>query len=169
MDQSLPTPQPTVTLKLTKGKVAIIDEADLEKLGPGKWTYGKRGYVVKGGGRAKTITLHRTIMNPKKGEYIDHINGDPLDNRRCNLRIATNQQNTSNRRMSSLNTSGFKGVSWYKAGQKWHARIMVSYKNVHLGYFPKDQKEEAAHAYDKAAIEHFGDFARTNFPRSDYE
>jgi len=91
-------------------------------------------------------------------EFIDHANGNGLDNRIANLRPATKQLNSANRGLPANNTSGYKGVVWFKRKQKWMARIKVNGKGIHLGYFT--DKEEAALAYIKAAEQHFGDFAR---------
>jgi hypothetical protein len=108
------------------------------------------------------IPLHRAIINAPKGLYVDHINGDTLDNRRANLRIATNSQNQANRiRLKSGTSSRYRGVTWNKASQKWQAGIKCNLKSTHLGLF--ESEEEAARAYDRAAREMFGSFARPNF------
>ena len=92
---------------------------------------------------------------------IDHINGNPADNRISNLRLATNQQNQFNSKGRS-GSSKFKGVSWKAADKKWQVRISIGGKLKHAGYFTKE--EDAARAYDKLAALHYGDFARLNFP-----
>jgi hypothetical protein len=92
------------------------------------------------------------------GGEIDHINGNPSDNRFANLREATRQQNGANRRVGSNNKSGFKGVHWHKGDKRWRAQIMVAKRIIHLGSF---ETPEAAHAaYLIAASEHFGEFRR---------
>lgn len=88
----------------------------------------------------------------------DHENGVTLDNRRNNLRFATSSQNAMNRRKTSANSSGYKGVHWHKGHQKWCAQIKVNGKSIHLGYF--DTPEEAHAAYCEAATRLHGDFAR---------
>ncbi len=90
-------------------------------------------------------------------EHIDHINGDPSDNRFANLRPATASQNLCNRKTQSNNSSGFKGVSWSRASKKWAAYICVQKKKKHLGFFIAP--EDAFDAYCKAAKTHFGEFA----------
>ena len=94
--------------------------------------------------------------------HVDHINGNPLDNRKSNLRICTNAENQRNRGVNKNNTSGYKGVCWAKQNKKWKARIKHNGKLIHLGYY-KD-KEEAARAYDKKAKELHGEYAYLNFP-----
>ena len=110
---------------------------------------------------------HRIIMgitDPKI--QVDHINGNKLDNRKENLRLATNQQNNYNVGPQKNNKSGYKGVSWKKDKNKWEAKIRNNNKLKFLGYF--DDLVEAGRAYDRAALELFGEFAWTNFPREDY-
>lgn len=91
-------------------------------------------------------------------KFIDHINGNPLDNRICNLREATISQNAQNQKPNTKNTSGYKGVLWHKRDQKWQARAMIKGKQYHLGQF--DSPEEASVVYQAFAKENFGDFYR---------
>jgi hypothetical protein len=91
-------------------------------------------------------------------EQIDHINGDPLDNRWSNLREATQSQNNWNTRLSRNNTSGYKGVSWHKGERKWDATIMAYGKSHFLGRFKT--KEEARDAYIDASKKLHGEFSR---------
>lgn len=157
----------TKELILSQGKVALVDDEDYEWLNQWKWyaLVNNRGtfYAVRseyGPQKRKTIILHRVILIAPVGMHVDHINGDGLDNRRCNLRLSTNSENLSNRTRTKKNTSGFKGVYWYKSNKKWTAQICVNFRKIYLGMY--DDPKEAAHAYDKAAIEHFGEFAKTN-------
>lgn len=114
-----------------------------------------------------TLKLHRVIWEhingpiPHSGQ-IDHINGDGLDNRIENLRLANNQQNQRNRGPNRNNNSGWKGVSWQKRDQRWRVQIMVDGSMRNLG--TQNRKIIGALVYDRAAIEAFGDFARLNFP-----
>jgi hypothetical protein len=109
----------------------------------------------------KTMLLHRLIMNcHEKGFYVDHINKDILDNRKENLRVCTNAENCQNRKIRSTNTSGYKGVSFVKHINKWQARIYVNKVEINLGYFVN--KNDAAIAYNNAAIQHHKQFAVLN-------
>lgn len=153
-------------IPLSQGKFAIVDDEDFELVSQYKWYY-HQGYAVTHGGQHPnqfTLSMHRLILNKGFGnrDYTDHINGNKLDNRRANLRICTNAQNCRNRTINTNNTSGYKGVSWNKANKKWTAYIKLNWKLVFLGNFVN--KEDAAIAYDKAAQELYGEFARLNFP-----
>lgn len=110
----------------------------------------------------RQIKMHRYLLDAQDGAQVDHINGDTLDNRRSNLRLATPSQNQGNRAKQAHATSKFKGVSWHKKAGKWRATISVNRKQIHLGFYT--QQEHAALAYDEAARHHFGEFARPNFP-----
>lgn len=111
--------------------------------------------------------MHRIIMNLfDRNLFIDHINHNGLDNRKCNLRIVTNRQNHMNSR-SFKGTSKYKGIYWHKATTKWCSRIMFMREIIYLGEF--NNEEEAAKMYDKKAIELFGNFAKLNFTRKDYK
>ena len=117
-------------------------------------------------GRKKTtmLRLHRAILNPPKEKIIDHIDHNGLNNKRSNLRICTMAQNAANRRKVK-GSSNFKGVSWHKRHQMWQAKIQRG-KWSHLGYF--NDELEAAKAYDKAAKDLWGEFAKLNF-ENDYK
>jgi len=91
---------------------------------------------------------------------IDHINNFRDDNRVLNLREATNFENQANQKIRKGGTSKYKGVSWDKKHSFWVAMVMLNYKNIFLGYYPDE--EEAALAYNKAALEYFGEFAKIN-------
>lgn len=96
--------------------------------------------------------------------FSDHINGNKLDNRRCNLRICTPHQNNLNR----PNVTGkYKGVYWCKRLKKWMAQIMIGERNKYVGSFPNE--EEAAFAYNEAAKKYHGEFARLNVLPDDFK
>jgi hypothetical protein len=102
--------------------------------------------------------MHRVILNAPKGLMVDHINHDTLDNRKENLRIVTNQQNTFNQKLKN-HSSKYKGVTWNSNSEKWCARIRHN-KPIYLGLF-KDEKE-AGMAYNEGAKKYFGEFALLN-------
>ncbi len=105
--------------------------------------------------------MHRLILNAPDGIQVDHVNRNRLDNRRSNLRIATDLQNHFNTVKRSHNTTGYKGVSRYHKLDRWYARIALHGKVYYLGIH--NSPEEAARAYDAKARELFGEFAWTNF------
>lgn len=148
----------------SRGGFAIIDDGDYELVSKRKWHMVSRGYVKSnhyaGGGKAnqmtETVSLHRFIMHPPTGVVVDHVNGDKLDNRRSNLRLCSQKNNTRNAKLSKRNTSGYKGVFWASHANLWRVRV----GNKHVGYFKN--KIEGAKAYNKVAQELFGDFARLN-------
>lgn len=154
---------PHRSIELTRGYVAIVDEADFEWLSAFKWHVSG----PEGARYAKTkrvLFMHRMIMNAPEGVFVDHANGDPMDNRRVNLRLCTRAQNQQNKCKSRRNRSGFKGVYLRSDGQVWRATIRHGGKTFALGKHLT--AEAAARAYDAAAIAAFGEFARLNFPEA---
>ena len=151
----------TREIPLTQGLVALVDEVDFARVSHHDWCI-SHGYAVSRLGKSITPRpLARFILRltPDDPLEVDHKNGDPLDNRRNNLRICNRSLNNANKGKQINNTSGYKGVTWH-AG-KWKAQIKINRKNKYLGRFAN--KEDAAKAYDSAAREAFGEFARTNF------
>lgn len=158
-------------IQLTKGKFALVDDEDYERLSQWKWQYSTGGYAVRSvGSRSKhEIRMHREIMT---GDRIDHINRNKLDNRRSNLRVASKSQNKANSKKHNNCRSIFKGVSQKslkyrrKDGSlcqtpiRFASRITVNGKTTRLGYYKSEL--EAALAYDKAARHYFGEYACVN-------
>lgn len=153
-------------INLTQNKYTLVDDDMYEYLIQWKWYahnmsgkyYANRRDVITN----KTILMHREILGAKKGDIIDHKNGDPLDNRACNLRLCTSKQNSRNSKIHKNNTTGYKGIVLHKPTGKYHSRIVLDGKKLSLGYF--DNPVDAALAYDKKALELFGEFAFLNFP-----
>lgn len=150
-------------IPLTQGKVTLVDDEDFIALSQYKWCFGS-GYakrMTKVNGVEKMVTMHRQILSAPAGAYVDHINGDKLDNRRANLRLTNSAGNSQNRdKQKGAFSSGYKGVTFFKRAGRWRAQIHVDNKNRHLGYFQYER--DAALAYNAAARELFGEFARLN-------
>lgn len=149
-------------IQLTQGKQTKVDNDDFDELNRLKWTFSK-GYAAKKLPGNKNLFLHSLITRCPPNKKVDHINGNGLDNRRSNLRICTQQQNTFNQKLSKSNKSGYKGVCYFPYGKrikKWVAKININGKQKHLGYFAT--KIEGAREYNKAAIKYFGVYANLN-------
>ena len=158
--------QPTAkAIILQNGMAVIVDEADYPEVSRLHWHAHKSHegrYYARGTVGGTRVMMHVWLMGGSRPGYtVDHKNGNGLDNRRENLRWATGseqQRNISHGRGRSTR----KGVSWARRQRKWMATICISGKNKHLGYF--NEEDEAALAYDRAALENYGEFACVNFP-----
>ncbi|MEK3887311.1 HNH endonuclease [Bacillus sp. FSL K6-3431] len=145
------------------GKIAKVDKEDYPVLSKYKWFYSGR-YVRTNVGTDlgfEKYSMHRMIMNPNPEQVVDHINGNSLDNRRENLRICTQKENSQNRNIATNSSSGLKGASYSKFHRKWVAYITIDNVRKHIGYFLT--KEEAAKAYDYYANKYFGEYALLNY------
>lgn len=142
-------------IKLTNGKETIVDDDDFEFLSQWRWSYTK-GYAFRKDKDRKTIYIHRVINKTPNNLITDHVNRNKLDNRKSNLRTATFGQNNLN--SVRRNKSGYRGVISHQG--KWMATIKSNCKFKYLGIF--NNKEEAALAYNQAAIKHFGKLANLN-------
>jgi len=130
-------------IPLSQGKFTIIDKEDFEWLNQWKWycnSYGyavrEKNYGVKNGKRVrKSIWMHREINKTPKGMDTDHIDRNPLNNKKSNLRTVTHGQNMFNLSKAKNNISGYKGVSWHKETQKWRAYLQINKKQKYFGLF----------------------------------
>lgn len=158
----MPEPNCAIALPLSGGYHTLIDAEDYERVSQFKWSVARPGWGGFYGVRVdqgRRVYLHRYILDARPGQTVDHISGDGLDNRKANLRLCSATENARNRRPNRRNRTGFKGVTW-RSENNFQARIRVHGKQYNLGRFATP--EEAARAYDQAALHHFGQFARTN-------
>jgi hypothetical protein len=149
----------TKTLHTTNGKPILVDDCDYEYLSRHKWRYVKTSNRTLTTIGDRTVQISQLILRPNPGEWIDHISGDAMDNRRCNLRICTPAENVANRRTQRNSKLGVKGVRQIPGG-RYNARIYKSGRWYMLG--THDTLTDAARAYDAKAAELFGEFARLN-------
>lgn len=154
-------------IPLTRGKVALVDDDDYDRLiAIGKWYCGCGGYAVRsksfrkenGLWSCKTIWMHRVILGDPEGMEVDHINRNTLDNQKSNLRVCTHKQNCIN--VACYAQNEYKGVSWKKQSRKWRAYSHLNHKQIHLGYF--DNPIDAAKAYNEFVLKHHGEYAYLN-------
>lgn len=150
-------------IELTQGKFAIVDADDFDILSRFRWQLlrsGRSRYAINCDD-GRLVRMHRLIMHAPESLWCDHINGDGLDNRRCNLRLCTPTQNRRNARPNANGTSKYKGVSFNRAKRKWIATIEAGdARQIYIGSY--DFEQDAAIAYDDKAIELFGEFAWLN-------
>jgi hypothetical protein len=153
--------------------VALVDDQDYERVSQFNWfaskptvtgriTASRRVAHPTDPKKQQSLYLHRFILNAPPGLVVDHINGNGLDNRRCNLRLATHSQNHANVGLIANNKTGYKGVSVCSKTGKYRVRVHLQGRQLWGGYFT--DLIEAARAHDAKAKEVFGGFARLNFP-----
>lgn len=151
------------TIELTQGYITVVDDSDYEWLNQWKWYY-HHGYAQRSekvNGHGTTVLMSREIMDAPAGMEADHWDNDTLNNRRKNLRVVTHAENGRNRRLDRDSISGLKGVRQDQRSGKWNAHIQADGEQIHLGIY--DTSQEAAYAYDMAALGLHGDYAKTNF------
>lgn len=149
------------SIPLTRGLVALVDDSDFEKISGFRWHARRKGKTIYAARsqNGRRIFMHHEILG--SFNQTDHRDLNGLNNSRENLRAATHVQNQGNTGLRKNNTSGFKGVLFDSRLGKWFAKIQPKGKSIVLGCY--NSPEEAAKAYDRAAVSYFGDFARTNF------
>ena len=158
-------------ISLSKGKFAMVDDADYAWAMQWKWQAGERRYAnltkfyaerkeYIPGSKAKKVYLHRAIINVPDGIEVDHRDNDTLNCQRANLRQATSSQNKCNRR---LRVGKFKGVTFNSLAGSWTGSVYFKGQRFYIGYHAT--ADEAARAYDALARELHGEFARLNFPK----
>jgi HNH endonuclease/AP2 domain len=176
VDDGISTPEnPSMMICTPADHLFLIDAEDWPRISGFKWSVssdgGTRMYVSTYADKKKTY-LHRMILEAPNGQSVDHRNGDPLDNRKVNLRLATHQENMFNRCKaqtygSKPTASYYKGVTWDRSRGRYKAQIVKNGVNHYLGHFLDERS--AAVAYDQAATEMFGEFAQINFTYEDCE
>lgn len=150
-------------ITLTQGYVALVDDEDYEDLMRVNWyacICSGKVYARHSLPNSKKIFMHRYLIKCEGKEQVDHIDSNGINNQRSNLRKCTHQQNVCNRSKAKTTTSIYLGVHWKKDRNKWRAAIKSNDSLTHLGYY--QNQEEAALAYNKAAISIHGEFAKLN-------
>ncbi|HZZ77467.1 MAG TPA: HNH endonuclease [Gemmataceae bacterium] len=156
-----------ILLPISRGFFTLIDSTSMDVVSAYTWfadvrnrnVYARRNAIING--KASSQRMHRLILHPLQGFEVDHINGNGLDNRVANLRFVTRRENNHNFRPErDRKTSRYKGVCWDNACQKWYATIRLPERCLSIGHYTSE--EEAALAYNSAAIRHFGEHARIN-------
>ena len=134
-----------------------IDLDDIEGVQKYKWCLSNTGYDITRTTNNEYVLMHRFITNCPDNLVVDHINHNKLDNRKCNLRTCTSQENNKNIGRRCDNSSGITGVYWDKRRNKWYGQICINGKKKFLGYYTT--KEEAIETRKQAEIEYFGEYA----------
>lgn len=150
------------------GTEVSVDESSWEWLRFFSWHQNENGHIYARRSRAlcrrsrpKNVLLHRLLISANPGQFVDHVDLDPTNNKTSNLRIATKAENSRNKRkQKGQYSSPHKGVSWNKRRKRFEAYINTGGVHKFLGYFGRE--EDAAAAYNSAALEHFGEFAKLN-------
>jgi hypothetical protein len=161
---TLELPLNTKAIMLTKGAYAIVDEEDYQRLSQYNWCLAARSHTDYAANYTNNCCrlLHREVLKLSKGEpMVDHINHNGLDNRKCNLRLCTRNENAYNSLKKGKNTSSkYKGVCFDKNRDKWTASICKDKVRLNIGRF--DTEIEAAKSYNEKAVELHGEFSYIN-------
>lgn len=154
-------------IALSQGRYALVDESDFIEINKYKWHFAggyARRNIKLANGKRRMEFMHRVIANTSSEKFTDHIDGDTLNNQKCNLRNVEKAQNAMNARKKADASSKYKGVSFFKREKdkvgKWTSKIQVNKNTILLGYFKSEI--EAALAYNQAAIKNFGEYAVLN-------
>lgn len=162
-----------VFIPVGRGQVTVIDHGDYELIAKYSWraVHGSRAgqekwyvkaYIPGTFPNCKSTSMHRLLLGAQPGQIVDHIDNNSLNNCRSNLRFCTAQENARNRNRQRQSISKFKGVT--RNGKRWQANLKINGQGLYLGTFATE--EEAGKAYDNAAVEQYGEFARHNKIRS---
>lgn len=148
-------------IELTRGQTARVDKEDFDFLSKWSWFARPRGYAGRSmKNPSRTIHMHRVILERKIGrkleddEVVDHINGITNDNRRINLQVANQSINNIKKSRQKNNTSGYRGVSYYKASDKWQGYISKDGKRIHLGHFSTPEDAHSAYLGARECLYH---------------
>lgn len=159
-------------IPLTQGKFAMVDDEDFDELNKFKWSYyssRRKEYAIRNsytGKKHTTVRMHRQILNETNPEiFIDHEDGNGLNNQKLNLRRCSNKQNCANRRSHENVTSNYLGVYWRNDSKKWRVSGVSDGKRFNIGHF--DNEIDAAKAYDAWAKINHKEFANLNFKNND--
>lgn len=156
-------------ITLRSGEICLVDDDDFDMLSKFTWYVLKRKHTsyarapLRGPDRSwRELKMHRLIMNCPQDFVVDHIDGNGLNNQKSNLRVCTFAENRRNTQSRRIATGGIKGAIQRSGSKTWASTITFQGKSFYLGRFPT--MEEAARAYDAAARNFFGEFARLNYP-----
>jgi len=151
--------------KVASGRTFKFDAEDINKVKICSWSVDSQGYVLAVSESGKRIKLHRYLLGVPSGTVVDHINGDPSDCRKRNLRRCTQHKNCYNQQIRRNSSTGYKGVCFDKSKGRYMAHIHPDRRFKFLGYF--ETPEEAAIAYNNAASYYFGEYAKLNAIRKE--